>query len=189
MNDLATADLPPNVQHIQRVQNDTPLPPETDEISAPAFGFTLKPFSTECDLSIPVSCDDSTFGFCLATDTATNCTYLSEILPGSTAEHLCSTARVSCRKYIGAFVAAIQDTPVYTAAEASRALRKLATASSRPSHISLTLVSEPLHFSHDRDSALKELDIYSALDSCDDSDNLLNIDALRAIHRLHTDSP
>jgi hypothetical protein len=52
MNDLATADLPPNVVHLQRVQNDTPLPPETDELVAPPFGFTLQPFTTECDLPI-----------------------------------------------------------------------------------------------------------------------------------------
>jgi hypothetical protein len=88
MNDLSNANLPPNVQHLQRVQNDTPLPAETEEISAPAFGFTLKPFSTECNLRVPVSCNDTTFGFCLATDTATNRAYLSEILPATTAEKL-----------------------------------------------------------------------------------------------------
>jgi hypothetical protein len=133
MNDLANADLPPNVHHLQHVQNDTPLPPKTAEISAPAFGFTLQPFSTEKDLQIPVSCDDSAFGFRLSSDTATNRAYLSDLLPGSTAGKLCGTARVSCRKYGGAFVTAIQDIPVYTAAEASRALCKLASTVPRPS--------------------------------------------------------
>ncbi len=63
MNDLANADLPPNVHHLQHVQNDTPLPAETAEISAPTFGFTLQPFYTEKYLQIPVSCDNPTFGF------------------------------------------------------------------------------------------------------------------------------
>jgi hypothetical protein len=189
MNDLATADLPPNVLHLQRVQNDTPLPPESDEISAPPFGFTLKPFANEHDLKLTVCCTDPTFGFRLATDTATNRAYISDILPATTAATLCSSTRVSRRKYTGAFVTAIDDAPVHTAADASRALRKLASLSPRPAHVSFTLAPEPLPSSRDRESALKELDIFSALDSADDSDELLTLDALRAIHRLHTSDP
>jgi hypothetical protein len=149
------------------VQNDTPLPPETDELVAPPFGFTLQPFATECDLRIPISCTDSTFGFRLSTDTATSRAYHSEILPASTAKHMCSSARVSRRKYLGAFVTAIADTPVFTATEATQLLKKLAATTPHPTHLALTLAPEPLPSSRDRDSALKELDIFSALDADD----------------------
>ena len=39
MNDLPHDAIPPNVQHLQRVQHGAPLPPESEEISAPPFGF------------------------------------------------------------------------------------------------------------------------------------------------------
>jgi hypothetical protein len=80
MNNLANADLPLNAQHLQHIQNDKPLPPEPADISAPAFGFTSQPFSTEWDLHLPVSCTNTTFGFLLT------------ILSASTAKKLCSTA-------------------------------------------------------------------------------------------------
>lgn len=152
------------------------------------FGFTLTPFATKSDLCVAVSCRDSTFGFCLATNTASNPAYLSEILSASTAEKLSSSARVSCHKYIGAFVTAVDDIPVYTAAEASSALCKLANATNCPSHISLTLTPEPLPSSCNQEAALKELNIFTSANSNDDSDKLLTIHALRAIHCLHTTS-
>jgi hypothetical protein len=126
---------------------------------------------------------------CLSTDTTTNRAYLSEILPASTAKKLGSSARASRHKFLGAFVTAIADTPVYTAAKASRLLKKLAATTPCPTHLALTLAPEPLPSSRDRDSALKELDIFSALDANDDSEPLLNLDALCAIHRLHTAEP
>jgi hypothetical protein len=163
MDNLATTDLPPNVLHLQHVQNDTPLLPETVKISALPRRFTLQPFTMECDICIPVCCMEPTFDFRLNTDTATNCAYLSKILPASTTEKLCSSARVTQCKYIGAFVTSIADSPVYTTAKASCALHKLATASNCLSHVLLTLAPEPLPSSHDCNSALQELDIFSAL--------------------------
>jgi hypothetical protein len=71
---------------------------------------------------LPPTCTDPTFGFHLATDTATNCAYISKIQPVASAENLFSSSRATHRKFIGAFITAVSDAPVFSVAKATRTL-------------------------------------------------------------------
>jgi hypothetical protein len=83
MNNLPHADIPPNVQHLQRVQNGDPLPSELAPVSVTPFGFSSRPFLNESDATLRISCAHETFGFTLTTDTLTNQVFISALAPKS----------------------------------------------------------------------------------------------------------
>jgi hypothetical protein len=66
MNDLPHSQIPPNIQHLQRVRNGQSLPPGPSEVSVPVFGFTKNnPFGTEASKTftspVPIPLLDSNF--------------------------------------------------------------------------------------------------------------------------------
>jgi hypothetical protein len=192
MNDLPHVDIPPNVQHLQRIQNGEPLPSESAPVSVSPFGFSSRPFLNETDVTIRIQCTSDTFGFTLSTDQLTNRVFISDLAPQSSAETLCRTARATRKKYLGAFITAIQDIPVFTLTNAKRKFRRLRVLTPSPDKISLSLAPKPLPSSRHRTAAQKELDLLDPHHlTSNDSDDELRITpaTLRAIHALHTDSP
>ena len=187
MNDLALADVPPNVRHLHRVHDGQPIPADLDETVVPPFGLTSRPFLHEVDKGLTVDCAAPHFGFLLRTDTATQRVYVSEIAPRSTASRLCSSHRASQRKFVGAFITSIDDVPIFSLAQAQREfsrLRSTAVATFR-----LTLAPEPLPTRREQAAALDELDLLDRIDPArlDENDLALTMDSLRSIHALRMD--
>jgi hypothetical protein len=189
MQDLTASEVPPNVKHLERLQNGEPLPTDALELTAPSdFDFSTKPFSTENDHTLKIICADETYGFRFERDQFTNRAYITDILPNSTAATLASSFRTIQRKYVGAFITAINDTPVFTVDDASHELTQL-----RPTQISkftVTIAPEPLPPKSLPDAADKELSLWqTAQYEPESSDpNLPRITAveLRAINRLQS---
>ena len=192
MNDLSSTDAPPNVQDLHRLRHDDPLPAELVELSAPSdFHFTTSPFTCEKDHKLSVTCDDPFFGFRIGTDAPSNRAYVTDILDHTTATKLCSSHRVSCRKFVGAFLTAINDVPIFSAADAEQELTNPRHLASPPTHLHLTLAPELLLSKSLRDADAREFDLYQAATTDLSSDDALRITPLelRAIHALRTAAP
>jgi hypothetical protein len=101
VNDLTPAKVPPNVRHLQRVQDGDDIPADTTETVAPPFGLTSQPFLHEIDKTVKVVCAAPHFGFSLRTDTATQRVFISAIATSTSASHLCSSLRATQRKFQG----------------------------------------------------------------------------------------
>jgi hypothetical protein len=185
MNDLPLADLPPNVQHLQRVQDGLSVPAESDDVAIPPFGLTSKPFLHEVDETLKVSCDMPHFGFHLSTDTATQRVFISNIDAGTSAATLRSSLRATQRKYHGAFITSIDDVPIFTLAQANGEFSKLRARA--VTTFCITLAPEPLPTRRDQTIALDELDLLERLATpdLDENDLALTMESLRAIHALH----
>jgi hypothetical protein len=187
MHDLSVDNAPPNVRHLQRTQDGQPIPAEEDDTTVSPFDYTSQPFTSEVDETVKVSCTEPFFGFNLRTDTTTQRAYITDIRSGSSAERLRSSPRVTRRKYVGAFVTAVDDVPVFTLAQAQREFTKLRTAD--VDSFSITLAPEPLPTRRDQAAALDELDLLTkaATSVPDENDLALTMNALRAIHALRVD--
>jgi hypothetical protein len=186
MNDLAPADVPPNVRHLQRVQEGESIPADPNETTVPPFSISAKPFLHEVDEHLIVSCDLPHYGFSLRTDTATQRVYISDIAAGTTASRIRSSHRATQRKYTGAFITAINDIPVFTLLQAQREFSQL--RSTAITAFRLTLAPEPLPTRRAQAAALGELDLLEqAATAVDHNDLALTMDSLRAIHALRVD--
>ena len=187
MNDLPLADIPPNVQHLKRVLDGVPLPIDPTELTPDSIHFTAQPFLTARDDKIRLTCQDDTFGFRLATDTATNRVYICDIISNSSASTLRRTSRSTRHQCLGAFLLAINDTPVFTITDAKKAFTTFRRDFPSATSLGLTLAPEPLPNKRDRDTALKELDIYSNITPEEHIDSLsFSVDEIRAIHALRS---
>jgi hypothetical protein len=71
VNDCPFEDIPPNVQHLQRVQEGEKFPPEDEDVSVEKFTAFTNPLShtTTESLRVPAFNKSPTFGFDLLTDT------------------------------------------------------------------------------------------------------------------------
>jgi hypothetical protein len=196
MNDLPVDSVPPNVLYLQRAQDGLPIPSETTELTCPLFDFSSDRFHDIAhDEIAKIICVDPTFGFDLGTDVTSNRVYISAIRDRTSASTLCSSPRAARRKYIGAFVTAINDEPVFTSTDIRRAFQQLRAISPTPSSFTITLAPKPLPTRCDRIKALRELDLYDHFypDPLgfydDDTAPTLSFDELLAIHALRTDTP
>jgi hypothetical protein len=187
MNDLDVKDVPPNVRHLQRIQDGLPIPADINETAAAPFSVTAHPFFDEVDETVRVVCNAPLFGFNLRTDTATQRVYITDIAIGSSAERLRSSPRSTRRKYVGAFITAVDDVPVFTLAQAQRELQKLRAPPSDTTTFRITLATEPLPTRREQAASLKELDLLDKAgvsSTPDDNDLALTMHALRSIHNL-----
>jgi hypothetical protein len=193
MNDLPASDLPPNVQHLQRVQRGEALPADQEELELPAFSFHNSPFLDEVDKVLPITCAHPTFGLDLQTCPMTNRAYVGGLFPDTSAATLCSILRVSRRKFIGAYLVAIGEAPIFTLLDANQELRRL-RADSTLTSLTFTFALEPLPSAKDRASARAEQEASRAWIPASPAplpmgiepheELTLGIDELRAIHRL-----
>jgi hypothetical protein len=190
MNDLPLEAIPPNVQHLHRMQAGDPIPADTVSATITPFGFHLTPFLSERDVTVKVKCSDPTFGFRILSDSTSNRAYVSEILPRTSSATMCSSPKATSRKYKGSFLTAINDSPVFTAADATRLLVALRATLPAPTRFTVTLAPEPLPSLHDRTLALHEHDLDDLATRTAPDDGLtIGGDELRAIHALRSDHP
>ena len=115
MNDLPIKSIPPNVQHLQRVNNGKPIPAETSESSINEFFFTSNPFSTTLSQLIQVQCDSENYGFDIATNELNNRAFFAGAKPHSTGSKLLKKLGKTQRaKIVGSFITKINNTPIFT---------------------------------------------------------------------------
>jgi hypothetical protein len=189
MNDLPALLVPPNVQHLQRVQNGDPLPADLTELTATSLTFSDSPFINETDEIIPISCNHPLFGLLLTSDALSSRVYISEISDRSSALRIRSTPTATRRRFTGAFITAIDDQPVFTKNDALTILRRLRTSTALKK-FSITLAAEPLPTKKDRDSATLEgtFNDYTISDIDPDDDLEITTEDLRAIHSVLVDN-
>jgi hypothetical protein len=189
MNDLPAPLVPPNVQHLQRTQNDQPIPADSSDLTATSLTFVDTPFLNESDEIVPVSCTLPLFGFHLVTDQLTSRVYISEISDRSSALKIRSSPRATRSRFTGAYITAIDEQPVFTKFDATRLLRKLRNTPDLR-HFHLTLAAEPLPTKKDRDSASieQEFNDYLVSDVEPDDDLTITTEELRAINSVLVDN-
>ena len=183
MNDLPAEAIPPNVVHLQRLQQGDPLPAEPSESSIDEFYFTTNPFSHTLTRHMKVKCKNPTFGITVSTDELTDRAYISDIKRDSSVSKLYSSYKATCNKIRGAYIVKIGDTPVFTQDEAILALRH--HFDSNAATVTLELAPERrLDAKHLR-RALLEHNIFKPHD-IDDDDHVpsLTVADVRAIAAL-----
>jgi hypothetical protein len=209
MNDLPADSIPPNVQHLQRVRDGLPLEPDDHDLSVSAFVFRDSPFSSDTDDTVRVICTHPTFGFQLAEDTETGRVYAQDLIDHSSALTLRSSPNATRRKYRGAFITAIAETPIFSMEDANAAFLALRNSPDLRKFV-ITLAPEPLRSRRDQAHSLDELDLLHTTDddgailrslkfednydtifdgTADDEEPTIGIHELLAIHRLRTDEP
>jgi len=104
MNDLPFDSIPPNVQHLQRVQEGVRLEAEPDETSIDEFFFTTNPFSHTLSKHIQVRCEDPTFGLRIGRDELMSRAYIADIAKNtSAAKFVTSLSKTRRSEFKGAF--------------------------------------------------------------------------------------
>jgi hypothetical protein len=124
MNDLPTDLIPPNVVHLQRVQNGEALPAEAEESSIAEFAFRTNPFSHTISRSMTVQCADPTFGFKVGSDELNNRAYIESIKPRSSASRIYSTPKATNNAIRRAYFVKINGDRIFTKDDAIAALRR-----------------------------------------------------------------
>ncbi|KAG7341265.1 GAG-pre-integrase domain containing protein [Nitzschia inconspicua] len=126
LNDLPFGALPPNVQHLQRVQSGEPFPAEVDDATVDEFTAFVNPFSHTLleSLTVPTSNRSPTFGFDLLTDELNNRVFVAAIKPGSPASRIRSSSKATNNALRGAYLVAINDVLVFTKEQALHEFRK-----------------------------------------------------------------
>jgi Reverse transcriptase (RNA-dependent DNA polymerase) len=133
MNDLPT--LPPNALYLKRAQHGD-IPAEPDEISFLHLDVVDTPFAALHTELIPVTCEHPTFGLELGECSLRLRGYVTAILPHTTV----SKIRDARRRYTGAYLVSVNDTPVYSSHDM---LDALATCRADPNLRILKLVFAP----------------------------------------------
>ena len=124
MNDLPFEDIPPNVQHLQRIQMGQPIPADTEDTTIDEFAFFTNPFSNTITKKAHVRCQNPTLGITVGSDALLNRAYISDIKQNSSAAHLFSSYKATCNKIRGAYIVKINDSTIFTQEEALTALTK-----------------------------------------------------------------
>ena len=137
MNDLPFEDIPPNVQHLQRIQMGVPIPAETEDTTIDEFAFFTNPFSNTITKKAKVQCQNPTLGITVGTDALLNRAYISDIKQNSSAARLFSSYKATCNKIRGAYIVKINDSPIFTQEDALTALNTISTSDDKTFSIEL----------------------------------------------------
>ena len=122
LNDLPIAEIPPNVQHLQRSEFGQPIPADREESSMPQFNFFLDPLADTWSKSLPVTCQQQNYGLILENDSLMNRVFVSKINPRSTFH---SAFPSKGNKLRGAYITHINGHSVFTKDDAVRVLLQL----------------------------------------------------------------
>ena len=154
MNDLD--EPPPNVKLLRNLADDGVVDP--DRLDLPLLNLEVSddPFDRLDEVSAPISCEHPCLGFEI-----TECHIRKRgFVSGVTANTTASRIRNVRRKYMGAFVVSINDTPVFTAASILDALHAAATSEDQVCNIVFAPdryipvadrhLEQPLHLSVDQ---------------------------------------
>ncbi|KAG7369542.1 reverse transcriptase RNA-dependent DNA polymerase [Nitzschia inconspicua] len=187
LNDLPFGALPPNVQHLQRVQSGEPFPAEVDDAAVEVFTAFVNPFSHTLleSLTFPASNRSPTFGFDLLTDELNNRVFVAKIRPGSPASRIRSSPKATNNALRGAYLVAINDVLVFTKEQALLEFRK-AFDSNSPS-LSLTFAPEKRLTMAELRRALadhREPSLFTDPALPDEETPVLTLDAIRSICSL-----
>ena len=193
MYDLPQSHIPPHVQHLQRLlSNDEKIPVDHTAMAAIPFDTCLSPFTQERDVKVKVKCSNKSFGFGFENDDLLHRAFILELLPGSSAETMCSSPRATRRKYLGAFVTAVGDTPVFSKRDVLLALTRL--FSDNVSTFVITLAPERLPTASELSKLHKDQHSHMVSSddppsACDTSALHLSVDILRSITSIRSDDP
>ena len=106
MNDLPPEDVPPNIQHLQRIQDGQRIPSDEADSEIEQFTFVLNPFSHTIEKEVKVKCKRSNFGLTIGSDECYNRAFIANIAPKSTVSPL--------RRFKGACVTQINGEEVFS---------------------------------------------------------------------------
>ena len=123
MNDLSD-EAPPNVQLLRQLNNDGSIVPDRIDLSPLNLSVSDDPFELLDALSPAVACDHDSLGFEISECHIRKRGYISGIVANTSASRIKNVRR----KYIGAFVVSVNDTPTFTAASVISALRSVASS-------------------------------------------------------------
>ena len=123
MNDLH-ADAPPNVQVLRQLNNDSSVIPDSLDVSQMNLSITDDPFDKLDELAPTIICEHPTLGFEISECHIRKRGYVSGIVAHTSASRIKNVRR----KYIGAFIVSVNDSPTFTAASAITALQAVASS-------------------------------------------------------------
>lgn len=190
MNDLPAIDLPPNVVYLQRVSgSDLSLLDDLVDTQVGPIEFYPNGFFTSHDNQVKNICTDKYFGFRFKMDSVALRPYISALLVHSSAAGLCSSHRATSRKYLGAFVIAIHDIPVYSIQDIHTEFKKLREAGTKI--FSITLAPEPKPSASDNAQAIREHNMGNEEEKLENDDELpellsLGVDELKHINKIRS---
>ena len=113
MNDLPTSELPPNVVHLQRSENNIAMPAETKETSIDDFFFYVSPFEKLITTKLTVQCDSPTFGLLIKNDDINGRAFLHEIEKKTSASNIFSSHKATRNKIRGSYIISIDGRDVF----------------------------------------------------------------------------
>lgn len=186
MNDLPLTSLPPNVVHLQRTNDNIKIPMDVKDTTIDNFFFYASPFDETLVTSLTVSCKHPTFGLTLKEDEINGRTYVHHLIDKTSAAAMFSSYKAARRKLKGAYILAINKTPVFDLKSALDAIKTI-----RPNNIQ----TFPITFAVDRKLSStrlhKDLDEFNIFaPDLTDSMKETGIDflAIRAITRLRSNN-
>ena len=156
---------PPNARNLWCAAGQDIPPPDPDEVPPIELDVTSNPFLKLVTETIDIKCDDPYFGFQVSPCAARYRAYLLGVTAKSS---LAALRNVRCQ-YIGAYIVAINNQPVFMATDVYDALTSLHNATEQVPLFNITLAPEqyvPI-------SSTKELPLH------------LHLDQLLPIHALH----
>ena len=127
-NDLPVKDLPPNVQHLLRLNNGERTPIDVKTLEDHDFNFFIYPFTEKKTLTIkipPTSSAPEDFGLQLSTDELYGRVYVKDIKTTSPTIKAFSNLKAAKRQLRGAFITHVNGEPVFSVAQAKEKLLAL----------------------------------------------------------------
>ena len=126
MNDHHIGHIPPNVQHLQQVQQGDPIPAETKEVdTSSCLHFYMHPFAKLISKKLKSICTDPTFGMVLATDELNQRVYIKSIAAKKSASKLFATLPATRNNIQGASIVEIDGVSVFTKDDATVSFSQL----------------------------------------------------------------
>jgi len=127
MNDLPLADIPPNVQHLQRAEDDAPLPMDATETLTKDLQFFITPFANLHIKTMDTRSagTDPTYGLIIRDDELMHRAFVFDIKAKSCASKLYTSLQGTRRHIKGAYITTISGNRVFNKKDVLSTLAKL----------------------------------------------------------------
>lgn len=179
MNDLPTSDIPPNVVHLQRLQDGQPFEAEADDVTIPPFKFKANPFSHTITKTLKVNCNNQSYGFTVNTDVLNGRAFVQEIKDRSSAAKMYKSRTAAHRAIKLAYFVRINNKLVFSKEDVIAALRECYDRGDK--EITFEFAPENYLGAKKIRKALREHDIYDPVSPDDEHVPVLSVDVVRAI--------
>ena len=183
MNDLPIDAIPPNIIHLQRSENGSPIPPDDSEIEDIDLNFHISPFQDIMTKEIHVKCKSPTFGLQLDQDELNGRVFLKDVTKKSSAATMFSTWKATRNKVRGAYIVSINDQPVFDKQSALNVLESLVAKGTTEFEIKFAPVAKAS--SVRRWKEIDEYNLHAPTDKFNTTAQI-NYAALRAITAIRT---